>query len=249
MTRYSGGKYFEAGMTDRDVQAHFDQLADRYDELSHWNSAAIKHHVQRTMGAILDHVNLTPDSRVLDFGCGTGFYTRLVAVHMKNTVGVDMSIEMLRRGRIGRNSVNLIRALGQSLPFKDQSFDIAISISTFEHVLEVVPVLREIMRVVKAGGRVLTVVPNRKNNWVEIQRLFRIGDDDQLSMEWRRTEKEMQTYYRAAGLKDIRSNSFLFVPGLLPDILLHPARQIERILEFSSFARRYAGTIAISGCA
>lgn len=236
------------GLTGRDVRSHFDHLAKRYDVLCRWNTAVIQHHATRTMATISRHAELSPSSVVLDFGCGTGFYTRMIGDLVHQVIGVDLSYQMLQKGRsAAEEQIGFIQGDGQELPFRDRSFDLVVSVSVFEHVVDAVSVLRELARVVKTGGRVITIVPNRANHWVEVQKFFRIGDPEQLGMEWRRTEQEMRTFYEAAGLKDIRSNTFLFVSGRFPNALLHPTQWIERVLELWAFARRFAGTIAISG--
>jgi len=52
---------------------------------------------------------------------------------------------------------------GDVLPFPDQSFDAAISVSVLEHVTGPVNFLSEVLRVMKPGGVFYLAVPNRLN--------------------------------------------------------------------------------------
>lgn len=52
-----------------------------------------------------------------------------------------------------------ILAIGQSLPFKDNCFDGALSLAVLEHVDDPFLCAKELIRVVKPGGRILVIVP------------------------------------------------------------------------------------------
>jgi len=67
-----------------------------------------------------------------------------------------------------RNVVNMeiydypstdILAIGQSLPFKDDSFDAALSLAVLEHVDDPFLCASELMRVVKPGGKIMVIIP------------------------------------------------------------------------------------------
>ena len=64
------------------------------------------------------------NARVLDVGCGNGYM--LGGLANTNTYGVDISHVNCRRTREISTSSEVIQADAQTLPLKDQSFDVAI---------------------------------------------------------------------------------------------------------------------------
>jgi phosphatidylethanolamine/phosphatidyl-N-methylethanolamine N-methyltransferase len=107
-------------------------------------------------------VNQLPGSRVLEVGVGTG----LALPHYlrsKRITGVDLSTEMLDRARTRvqenhlTNIDHLLEMDAEATSFADASFDIAVAM----FVASVVPnprhLLREMRRVVRPGGHILTV--------------------------------------------------------------------------------------------
>ena len=98
--------------------------------------------------------------RLLDAGCGTGQNLRELAGHGR-AVGVDLSPEALsfctRRGVTGVRG-NLLQ-----LPFPDACFDVVTSFDVLYHawVKDDLAVVRELVRVLRPGGRAVIFVPNR----------------------------------------------------------------------------------------
>jgi SAM-dependent methyltransferase len=90
--------------------------------------------------------------RVLDVGCGTRPYESLVAA--REYVGLELDTPENRRTKKADVYYD-----GHKLPFEDSSFDAVICNQVLEHVFEPDAFLREIARVLKAGGRLLLTVP------------------------------------------------------------------------------------------
>jgi SAM-dependent methyltransferase len=97
---------------------------------------------------------------MLDAGCGSG---RVFQYHFDEhqqprlIVGVDMTDEPRGNGNIDAAA----RADLGALPFRDASFDIAVSSHVAEHLTQPERVFRELSRVLKPGGRLLILTPNR----------------------------------------------------------------------------------------
>ena len=104
------------------------------------------------------HVALSPESRILDFGCGSG---RHVYEHLergyRNVMGYDLaSSAELRRPE---DRARFCFSADGRMPFADASFDFVYSYSVLEHAQGFDAVLREIHRVLKPGGVALHVFP------------------------------------------------------------------------------------------
>jgi len=97
--------------------------------------------------------------RVLDVGCGVGMYMQAFKRFTPWVWGVevehDRAHEAYRRG--GRVAL----AMGESLPFADDSFDVAFSHEVLEHTQDDLTCAAEMVRVVKPGGHLVIFVPNR----------------------------------------------------------------------------------------
>src|SRR5215207_6423136 len=99
--------------------------------------------------------------RILDVGCGPGFYVAELLVEVGPTgwvVGVDASPQTLalaRRRTNGADNVQLYQADATDLPVPDASFDAALSVQVLEYVGEVDAALAELRRALRPGGRLV----------------------------------------------------------------------------------------------
>lgn len=96
--------------------------------------------------------------RVLEIGSGAAQCSRWLAAHGAEPVALDLSAEMLRRGRgLGRRGgpvVAMVQADAARLPFAADAFDSACSAyGGLPFVADSARVLREVARVVRPGGR------------------------------------------------------------------------------------------------
>ncbi len=99
---------------------------------------------------------------VLDVGCGDGHFAAVAldGVGHPLAAGIDPSAGILHEAR-GRRSYRLLaQALGDALPFAGGRFATVVSNSVLEHIPEVEPVLAEIARVLRPGGRFIFCVPS-----------------------------------------------------------------------------------------
>ncbi len=102
-----------------------------------------------------------PGHRVLDIGCGRGSLLQVLSARLhfrQPPVGVDLSAEMLRRGRreidAAAHQIDLAQAAGSALPFADGVFDIVTCSYVLKHLEDraLTAFLGEIRRVLKPGA-------------------------------------------------------------------------------------------------
>ena len=100
-------------------------------------------------------LELLPDvrgRRVLDLGCGTGRYARLLAAaHAAEVIALDMSAPMLRQVTTGTR----ILANMTQLPFARDSFDVVVSGLALGHAPDLDLWMNEVARVLRPGGTLL----------------------------------------------------------------------------------------------
>ena len=107
---------------------------------------------------LLAALAVTADATVADLGSGTGFYTDVVAPRVGTCHAVDVQAGMHDRYRekgVPEN-VDLVTAAVSGLPFDDDALDAAFSTMTY-HEYASDDALAELARVVRPGGRVVTV--------------------------------------------------------------------------------------------
>lgn len=104
------------------------------------------------------------DSKILDYGCGSG---EIVAEGVRrglNVFGVDVFYEgnperlneARRRGLLGSRVFEMREG---TIPFPDATFDIVVSNMVFEHVVDIGATLEEVSRVLAPGGKLLCLFP------------------------------------------------------------------------------------------
>jgi ubiquinone/menaquinone biosynthesis C-methylase UbiE len=93
---------------------------------------------------------LVPCKRMLEVGCGMGFYLGELEKLAEMVVGVDLSEGMLRRAK-----GILVLADAEFLPFKDEVFDQVLSITALQNFPNPLAALREMWRVMCKGGRMV----------------------------------------------------------------------------------------------
>ena len=142
-------------------------LAADYDDRAHdsriflqryWQRARHRHVMELIAGA----------GAVLDIGCGS---SRIIAGLPAGSVAVDILHRKLRYAR--RFKKPLVRASGFALPFRDASFPCVLCSQVIEHVPKDSPILDELCRVVRPGGRLVLGTPDYANwQWRYIERLY-----------------------------------------------------------------------------
>lgn len=114
----------------------------------------------RWLGEIVDRWVAGRDA--LDFGCGAGRSTRLIESWGYQTIGIDISGEMLAEARRidPHGDYRQVRDDGV-IPFPDSSFDLALSAFTFDNIpteAKKTRLLRDLRRVLKPEGRLVNLV-------------------------------------------------------------------------------------------
>lgn len=99
------------------------------------------------------------DERILDVGCGTGSMLRsLLERGYTDLFGLEHS--ELSVERLGKLGIKMRRGALPAIDFEDEHFDVLIASEVLEHILFQKRFLREIVRVLKPGGKALIYVPN-----------------------------------------------------------------------------------------
>ena len=126
-----------------------------------------------------ESLGLKPGYKILDIGCGSGIWLdRLRQQFGVDGVGVDISTHSLKDAvHASAEEIVFIGGDIPDLPFQNGSFDAVYSLDVLEHVVEQDRCLREMVRVLKPGGRLLLWTLNHKQRYTWNWWLARIGVD------------------------------------------------------------------------
>src|SRR5712691_9504863 len=161
---------------ERQVQAMFDDIVERYDLVNGLLSLGLDGGWRR---AAIRAVHLEPGDRALDLGCGTGDLTlgTLRTSPWSLATGVDISHAMLsaarRRAETDANgaSASFVRGSAFRLPFRDGAFAGAVSGFVLRNLDDLPGAFAELARVIRPGGRIGLVDVTEPRNRA-LRRLF-----------------------------------------------------------------------------
>lgn len=116
---------------------------------------------RRRAKILLDYLELKDGERLIDLGCGMGFYLLAMAKLRKmNQVGLDGDFGRLRIAHTQRVPADFAVADVSSLPFADGSFDKVLMSEVLEHLADDQAALCQVFRLLKPGGILAISVPH-----------------------------------------------------------------------------------------
>ena len=163
------------------VHEQIDRDEQLRQEFNEWARAGRGEGMEKGHGPVgqqaIELMNIPPEARVLDVGCGSGWATRLMAAKARNgrVVGIDISDEMVTLSADTSKEFSNVEfrvASAEALPFADGEFTHAFSMESLYYYADIPTALKEIRRVLAPGGMFVTVVDLYQENepshqWVE----------------------------------------------------------------------------------
>lgn len=114
---------------------------------------------ERRLGLVREAAGERRRGCVFEDGAGVGQYLQRLAQDAALAVGLEIEFERAVEAR--QRGPQMLCGAGEALPFADNSFDLVLSHEVLEHVTDDRQAAREIVRVLKPGGRLALFVPNR----------------------------------------------------------------------------------------
>ena len=131
--------------------------------------------------------------RVLDLGCGAGYWTKVLEKQHGFCLGVDYGKEFLEKAR-EVHDVKVARCDFNRLPFPDGSFDAVYADNVLEHAADPSRVLNEIRRILARRGLLAAALPPDARN-----RRYPVSDH-----LWKTDRHDLERRLKAAGFTRIR---------------------------------------------
>ncbi len=221
-------------------------LAHGAGEVWNWETPAGRIRWARRVEMLTCHLH--PGERVLELGCGTGYFTRALASTGAQITAIDISVDLLAAAQRECPSENVSFEVQNAydLTAADATFDSVVGSSVLHH-LEVDAALQEIHRVLKPGGSVNFTEPNMLNPQIAMQKNLpalkrRLGDspDETAFFRW-----SLRRRMAAAGFREIRIQPFDFLhPRISPNWIPRLQALGDR-LERTPFLAEIAGSLHI----
>jgi SAM-dependent methyltransferase len=151
--------------------------------------------------ALAPHVR--DDSRVLDAGCSRGDPDIPSLQRAQQAVGIDVDLAGLRGNALLRDRV---QGVLEVLPFEDDTFDAVVCKFVVEHLPEPPAAFNEFRRVLRPGGVLVVLTPNRWSIFVLVSGLipYRIKRLLKASLFGGYEEDSFPTQYRANTVRHLR---------------------------------------------
>jgi len=125
------------------------------------------------------------DLTVLDLGCGTGFFTDLLASRYQQVIGVDISHQMVEFAKTHRSTeIKWLQGDAFKLPLQDESIDLIYSNLVIQWCDPLDKALDEILRVLKPGG-VFIFSTLSEGTLYELKSAWAQVDDDQHVIDYK----------------------------------------------------------------
>jgi len=153
----------------RYVRALFATIADRYDLITRLLSYGQDRRWKRHLVAL---ARADSGTRALDLATGTGDIAFALCARGADVVGLDITPRMIEIARAkrdaapreGRGALHLLVGDMGALPFPNGSFDLVTTGYGLRNVPDLSAAIREIRRVLRPGGRMLSLDFNRPAN-------------------------------------------------------------------------------------
>ena len=134
------------------VRTMFDRIAPSYDRMNRIITLGFD---QRWRRSLIDALGVDGSDTVLDLACGTGDFAVMAREQGARVIGLDFAGAMLTAARRRcPEAIALVRGDALRLPLADGSVSVAVSGFALRNFVAIPPVLEELARVLRPGGRV-----------------------------------------------------------------------------------------------
>jgi len=177
----------------KDVQEFFERVA------SDWDAMRLSYYDGRVIEKMAEVSGTDGTMTVADVGTGTGFVAAGIAPRVGRVLAVDNSPAMLDVARnnlaeLGNSNVELLQGDMMALPLKDASVEAAFANMVLHHAEDPRAMLREMARVVKAGG-VVTITD-------EVEHPYGWMREEHADIWLGFGRGQMEDFFAAAGLSE-----------------------------------------------
>ena len=136
-------------ITEEEVRKTYDRIALIYDKK---RKEKLIYNDYNEVPATLSFLRNIRGKKILDLGCGSGIYTKILKQRGANVYGVDISPKMIELAKKNVKGVDFKVGTVYKLPYNSETFDIVLASLVVHYFSNLNKALREIRRVLKKNG-------------------------------------------------------------------------------------------------
>ena len=158
------------GSSNRRIDRHDKTVRAIFDDWARSGQAdGMERRHKRLAARMLERIEIPPDARLLDIGCGYGWIAKMLSTRVPDgaIVGIDPSHEMIWKARSacdGLANTLFAPASAEEIPWAEDYFTQILSIESAYYWTDVPSALREIYRVTSYGGAVHILINYYEGN-------------------------------------------------------------------------------------
>lgn len=233
---------------------HFDTLAEGYDYNYQYNKPLTKYKIDKKSNEFIRIVRQhlrRENLKVLEFGCGTGEYTRHLAKRMPKSkiIGLDISKEIIKIAKkkcSAYSNTSFVVQSAYDTRFKRESFDAICGFYVLHH-LDIKKVGKEITRILKPGGILFFYEPNIINPVVYLIKSSKklkhmVGDSPD---EWAINPLTIKTHLPSFDILEISQSEFVWPLKFIPISIFKIADNITSYFRYFPLIKYLGGSVRI----
>ena len=227
--------------------AHGKKISSNAESIWGWATPTGRERSKRRANYFIDLGKITADSHVLEIGCGTGIFTRLIYEATKTSIiAIDVSDDLLDQAIKKLPNVKFKIEDAMHTDFTNETFDCVFGSSVLHH-LDLDKASEEIFRVLKRGGRIVFAEPNMLNPQILLQKNIPfikrwVGDspDEKAIVRW-----QYKALLEKIGFRNVQIFPYDFLHPFTPDFMIPLVNRIGKLIEKIPALKEIAGSVII----
>jgi ubiquinone/menaquinone biosynthesis C-methylase UbiE len=237
------------GKIIKEVITFYDQFSENWDNRYKKNKSTI-HFLNKRLEIIRAFTSFRGNEKVLEIGCGTAFHLIALSNQYGSGVGVDYSEKMLSIANKNAQQKNLqnikfvLDNVEKLSKLENNTFDVVFFVGLLEHLPKPIQMFKNCKRVLKPGGIVIGITPNKYSPWYSIIAPLLRGSVKHLPSDRFYSIREINQMLTEESFSKTSFKLWGFIPaGDFPDAFFRVLYTFEKIGE-KTILNRLAGGIA-----
>ncbi len=113
---------------------------------------------------VLDLLQLQSTDKLLDVGCGSGWFCKLASAESAAVTGFDGTEALIEQAKKRVADINFFVGEMEALPFEDRTFNVVTGFNSFQYAANVKNALMEAKRVLKDDGKLVVNIWGNKED-------------------------------------------------------------------------------------
>lgn len=151
----------------KDIALRYDSSAEIYDN-------RYQEIQKQKYQEIFSRVDIRASKSIIDIGCGTGSFLGIIhdsIINGTKMIGIDISLEMIKKAHKKYPEIDFIVADSDSLPFRDNTFSNIFSITVLQNLPEPETSFQEIHRISKEQAKIAISILRKTWSMGQLQQI------------------------------------------------------------------------------